>query len=228
MRSRRECGKLAGHVLATLTPRRMRRALPWIALALLVATLLAIALVDEPLARYLDEHGNAWRPTWSAGLHVVEVATGLDVWKWLAGATLLALGCVAFAIPRFRAAAALWWFAGLAHLLSRILGNELKTLFGRLRPSQWVGAEGPTFFVDGGIALPSGHVAHFLGLVLPLAVVKPRLGVPLLVIPILVGWARVATNAHFLGDVLAGAAWTTFVTWLCAIALRVGAAGPTR
>jgi membrane-associated phospholipid phosphatase len=115
----------------------------------------------------------------------------------------------------------------MVHLVARITGNQLKEAFGRLRPSQWVDHGGPTFFVDGGISLPSGHVTFFLGLILPLAVLRPRIGVPLLVVAVLVGWARVATNAHFVSDVLAGAAWTTLITWLLALVFRIGRE-PTR
>jgi membrane-associated phospholipid phosphatase len=108
-------------------------------------------------------------------------------------------------------------FVAAVHLIARLGGNRLKDVFGRLRPSQWVEHGGPTFLVEGGISMPSGHVAFFLGLVLPLAVLRPRIGVRLLIVPALVGWARVATNAHFLSDVLAGAAWTAIITWLVAI-----------
>jgi membrane-associated phospholipid phosphatase len=210
-------------VLASLTPARMRRALPLAAGALVALTVASILVIDRPLARYLAEHGHGWRPVWNDGLAVVEAATLLDVWKWAAGATLIAIGAILVAIPRTRSAGWACWFVAAVHLVSRIGGNQLKAVFGRLRPSEWIDHGGATFFADGGIALPSGHVAHFLGLILPLAVLRPRIGVPLLIVPVLVGWARVATNAHFLADVLAGAAWTTLITWLLALAFRIGA-----
>lgn len=206
--------------LASVTPARMRRALPYAALGLALATAASIAWVDEPLARYLADHGAGWRAVWNAALAVGEDVTAIDVWKWLAGTVVLAIGAVAYLVPRWRHAAVAWWFVGASHFAARLSGNELKTALGRLRPSQWLPHGGPTFFA-GGISMPSGHVAHFLGFVLPLAVVKPRIGLPLLVVPAVAGWARVADDAHFLGDVLAGAAWTTFITWLCALALRI-------
>lgn len=210
-------------MLASLTPARMRRALPFAAGVLVALTVVSILVIDRPLARYLDDHGHGWRSTWNDGLAVVEAATLLDVWKWAAGTALIAIGLVLVAIPRTSQVGWACWFVAAVHLISRIGGNQLKTLFGRLRPSQWVDHGGATFFVDGGIAMPSGHIAHFLGLLLPLAVLRPRIGVPLLIVPMLVGWARIATNAHFLSDVLAGAAWTTLITWLMAHAFRIGA-----
>src|SRR6185503_4326972 len=165
------------------------------------------------------DHGGELDPMWKGGVGAAETITGLGVWKWLAGTAVVAIGAVLFAVPRTRRHAFAWWFVGGAHLISRIGGNQLKGVFGRLRPSEWLahGGDGPTFFVDGGIAMPSGHVAHFLGLVLPLAMMRPRIGVPLLAVPVFVGCARVATNAHFLSDVLAGATWTALVA--CSLAL---------
>jgi membrane-associated phospholipid phosphatase len=206
------------------SPRRSpggRRALPFVALGLAALACVSIAWIDRPLARFLADHGASWDPLWRHGVDAAEVATGMPVWKWLAGATLLGAGAVAAALRRGSLARALW-FVGAVHLASRISGNWLKAGFERLRPGQWLerGA-GDSFFVDGGVAFPSGHVAHFLGLVLPLAVLRPRIGLPLLVVPVLVGWARVATNAHFLADVLAAAAWTTAMTVVFAAALRI-------
>jgi membrane-associated phospholipid phosphatase len=222
MRSGRAWGKLRG-VLVTLTPARVRRALPFAAAALAVVTLAAIAWLDQPVARYLDDHGHGLRAAWTRGLGVVEVAAGLEVWKWFAATVLVAAGCVLVVIPAARGAARACWFIAAVHVVGRLTTNELKGAFGRLRPSQWVERGGPTFFEDG-VAFPSGHVAYFLGLVLPLAVVRPRIGVPLLLVPVLVGWARVATNAHFVGDVVGGAAWTALVTYVGALAFRVGRA----
>ena len=202
-----------------MTSERVRHALPFAALGLAALTAIAIAWIDRPLARFLADHGASWDPLWNHGVEAAEVATGMTVWKWLAGATLLAAAAAAAALRRWTLARA-FVFVGAVHLASRISGNWLKAGFERLRPSQWLerGA-GDSFFVDGGIAFPSGHVAHFLGLVLPLAVLRPRIGLPLLVVPVFVGWARVATNAHFLGDVLASATWTTAMTVAFAAAL---------
>jgi membrane-associated phospholipid phosphatase len=219
IRIRRACDRERGRasstgVLASLTPARMRRALP-VAIAILAAlTAVSVAAIDRPLARFLSDHGGELRPMWRGGVGAAETITGLDVWKWLAGTIVLSIGAILFAIPRTRRYAAAWWFVGGAHLISRIGGNQLKSLFSRLRPTEWLagGGDGATFFVDGGIAMPSGHVAHFLGLVLPLAILRPRIGLPLLSIPLFVAWARVATNAHFLSDVLAGATWTALAT----------------
>jgi membrane-associated phospholipid phosphatase len=204
-----------------VTSEAVRRALPFVALGLAALTALSIAVVDRPLARFLADHGASWDPLWTRGVEAAEVATGMPVWKWLAGATLLVAAAAAAALRRWSLARA-FAFVGAVHLASRISGNWLKAGFERLRPGQWIerGA-GDSFFVDGGVAFPSGHVAHFLGLVLPLAVLRPRIGLPLLVVPVFVGWARVATNAHFLGDVLAAAAWTTAMTVAFAAALRV-------
>jgi membrane-associated phospholipid phosphatase len=99
-------------------------------------------------------------------------------------------------------------------------GSYLKVLFGRLRPYQllerndWSHA-----WFSGGNSFPSGHVAYFWGLFLPLACLYPKYGVPLLVVPVFIALARIDENVHFLSDVLGSIALAALMTLLGAVLL---------
>jgi membrane-associated phospholipid phosphatase len=91
-------------------------------------------------------------------------------------------------------------------------------VFGRLRPYQllehndWSHA-----WFAGGTSFPSGHVSFFWGLFLPLAYLYPKYRVPLLVLPVFIGFARIDENVHFLSDVLGSIALAAIVTLLAAV-----------
>jgi membrane-associated phospholipid phosphatase len=189
--------------------------LRWAAVAS-VMTAICIAWLDAPVARWLTQ----WEPStlWPKLLWVLELVGGLTLSRWTM-AIGLAAACVAVtAAPRWRAGALTWWFVTLVHVLTKILTAEIKDATGRLRPSQWLAHEGPTFFA-GGVSFPSGHVAYLLSLALPLAVALPRWGAPLLIVPALAAMCRVAVNAHFLSDVTGAVVWVCLLTFAIAAAL---------
>lgn len=207
-------------------------------LAFAALTAVAIAFLDAPLARWLAQ----WEPSplWGKLLTALEWPAGLQLKKrvYLIGpdflgplelnatrwAYALGLGAVALVtllVPRLRGAAPAWCFAALAHLASRLAMVELKEGTGRLRPEEWLAAGGgPTFFREDGLSFPSGHVTYFLSLLLPLAIVAPRLGKPLLLLVALVAACRVAENAHFASDVTGAVALVCLICFALAAALR--------
>lgn len=201
-------------------------------------TALAIAFLDAPVARWLAQ----WEPSpyWGKLLTALEWPAALSLEKrvyligpdflgplelnatrWAYALGLGAIALVALAVPRWRGAARAWCFVALAHLLSRLAMVELKEGTERLRPSEWLAAGGgPTFFREDGLSFPSGHVTYFLSLLLPLAIVAPRLGRPLLVVVALVAACRVAENAHFLSDVTGAVALVCTICFALAALLR--------
>jgi len=181
--------------------------LRWL-IGLSVATAVAIAWIDQPLARWIA----TFVPPRIAGtaIQVLEYAAWIEPWKWawhiaLVGATLAALR---FAPAHFRRVA----YIALVALLSRNLMGWIKSATGRVRPLEWHG--GPTFF-EHGISFPSGHVVLFAGLAVPIALAYPRAWPVLIVVPIAM-LARLAVDAHFLSDVLGGLALVV----ACCYALR--------
>lgn len=182
-----------------------------IAAAGALVTALCIAVLDAPVARALAPY-QPW-PLWSELLWGLEVVSGLTISRWTYAIALPAAGLIALLVPRWRALAVPLWLLALVHVATKLTTVELKELTGRLRPSEWLERGGAMFFVDGGIAFPSGHVTHLLSLTLPLAVVAPRLGRPLLFLPFLIAICRVAVNAHFLSDVFGAVVWVSVITY---------------
>jgi len=180
-----------------------------------IATVVSIALLDEPIAG-IGVHREPW-PIWDAVIAVGEYAIGIEPWKWL-GVCVLAAGVIATrVVPRWHAHAIAWLFVAASHLLARNVMMWGKHLTGRLRPTEWHG--GPTFFQHGG-SFPSGHVMLFGSLLLPIAVLYPRARLACCIAVAFVMVARIGVHAHFISDVTVGLALTALVTWACAAALR--------
>jgi membrane-associated phospholipid phosphatase len=202
-----------------------------------VATALAIVALDAPLARWLGQ----WEPAswwgklltvleWPAGLQLkkrvyligpIGIGIELNATRWAIALLLGAITAVSLVVPRLRPAARGWAFVFFTHLIARLAMVELKEATGRLRPSEWLTAGGgPTFWSEGGLSFPSGHVTYFLSLLLPAALVFPRWRTPLLAIVALVAACRIAENAHFASDV------TGAVALVCLVCFAVAAVLP--
>lgn len=191
----------------------MRRRLLAIAATFAALALICIVTIDQPIARWIASR-EVW-PVWDRGVALVEVATGVEPSGWI-GIAVLVGGVLATQLWWRRHARA-WLLVALTHLVSRNLMGWLKFSLGRLRPLEWLAhphSGGHTFF-RGGVAFPSGHVVLVASLVVPIVVVWPRLRW-LLVAVAFTMIARVAVDAHFVSDVLAGLALVAAVTWLCA------------
>lgn len=178
-------------------------------------TAICVAWVDQPVARAIAS-ADTWPALWDSGIAGLEYAAGIEPWKWT-GVIVLVAGVVATQL-RWRRYAYAWLLVASTHLVCRNLMLPLKTLTGRLRPHEWLAHPGGTFG-RGGIAFPSGHVMLFASLVVPFVVAVPRARW-LLGIVGFVMIARVATDAHFVSDVLAGLAVVCAVTALCEAAAR--------
>ncbi|NCT67156.1 MAG: phosphatase PAP2 family protein [Rhodanobacteraceae bacterium] len=186
-----------------------RRLLGWTALASAVLMLLGLLVLDHPLAQWLHASDLERLPLFAGGLGALDVVVGIDVWYWLAGWTVFAVGCLGLAMqrrarwPRVFLAA---WAVQVATLATMIFGKDT---FGRLRPQQVLDAGDwtqPLWFVGGG-SFPSGHTSFYFGLLLPLAAACPIrwLRALLLAIPVYVALARIDLARHFLSDVAAAA-----------------------
>lgn len=180
---------------------RAIRATAIAALALTGLTLLSILVIDEPVAGAIGRGADP--ATLSPVVHALEVATGMTVHKFFGGAVLVVAGAL-LCLWRPTPGRALL-LIGATMLVTRIVGNWLKPPFGRLRPSEALrdGVDlGATFFRDGGIAFPSGHVAWFAGLAFGVAIAWPRAAIPAFAVAIFIAASRIASNAHFVGDAL--------------------------
>jgi membrane-associated phospholipid phosphatase len=105
----------------------------------------------------------------------------------------------------------------LACALAGLVARGVKIATGRARPSvkQELGWNGPRLSSRYN-SFPSGHTAATAGFFGVLLFVRPRIGLCLLPIPILIAASRMYVAAHFLSDVVAAAVLGLFCAWLCA------------
>jgi undecaprenyl-diphosphatase len=181
-------------------------------------TALCIVTIDQPLARWLATR-ETYPDVWNQIIAVLEYPLGIEPWKWTGICVLVAASIVTLAVPRLRSYAAIVLVITLTHLLARHASLWVKTLTGRLRPSQWIKVGGDTFWREGGFSFPSGHVLLFASVIVPIVVVYPRTR-PLLALVAFIMIARVAVNAHFVSDVLGGLSVVALFTYLAAAAVR--------
>ena len=181
-----------------------------LAAAMAVLTAASIAVIDQPVARLLAQYEAS--PVWDRGIDALEWAIGLPIFKLLSAVLLVLAMLVTASVPRLRVHAPVFMLLAGTHLVSRLAMIYGKELTGRLRPHQWLELGGDTFFREGGLSFPSGHVVLFASLVIPIAVLWRRAR-PLVAIAAFVMIARIAVNAHFISDVLSAIALVLFVTW---------------
>ena len=176
-----------------------------------------IAWIDQPVARFIAQYEPS--AAWGWILDKLEWLILLPVHSLAVSVALVAAMLVTAGVRRYRGQAPAWMFLAGTHLVSRIAMNYGKDLTGRLRPTEWLKHGGDGTFWRGGASFPSGHVVLFAGIIVPLVVLFPRAR-PALVIVAFVMLARVAVNAHFVSDVIAGLALVALLTWLVAYAVR--------
>lgn len=190
-----------------------------------VISALAMAVIDRPLAGWLG--GYQALELWNTGLDALEWTIGLPLFSWVSGIVLVLGMIVTSAVPRWRFMAPAWTWISAVHILSRITTLEIKTATGRLRPYEWLAKGGDDIETFGWIkaySFPSGHVALFASIAIPLAIVvrqrHPRLAAVLLVPAVFPMIARVVQNAHFLSDVTAAITLICLIAWLAGWLVR--------
>ena len=190
-------------------------------------TMISIVAVDEPVARWLATR-DVGAALWDRALDAIEIAIGIEPWKWIGVIVIVAAMLVTRFVPRFHAHASAWLLIASSHLLARNISFWAKTLTGRLRPTEWLARGGHTFFRDGGISFPSGHVVLVASLVVPIVIAYPRTRALLALVGVVM-IARVVVGAHFVSDVIGGLALSAAVTWACAWVIdRLPAGGEGR
>lgn len=200
--------------------RHDRRAAPplllVVATALAGAAALAMVLVDGPVARLVGRYEPL--ALWDRVLLVLDTATGLEAFSHMSSIALVLGMVITLVVPRWRGQAPVWMWIAATHLLSRVATLELKLATDRLRPGAWLANGGASFFRDG-LSFPSGHVAIYASLIVPLAVAVPRAR-PLLAIVAFSMAARIGVNAHFVSDTLAALALVLVVSWATGWVIR--------
>jgi membrane-associated phospholipid phosphatase len=199
------------------------RGLAWAA-SLTVVLAQLIVLVDRPLAHYCRQYARAIHDA------AATVSTLGEAGWYLVPSLLVFL--VARFILRWPAVAARGLFVFLGVALAGLAADVLKIVVGRSRPR--------VLFTEGAYDLrplqlhadyqsfPSGHAACVVAAALTLAVIAPRYRLQFLIVALVVALTRVVIVAHFLSDVVAGAAlaWFVIVMLQRAFALHKVPLGP--
>ncbi len=187
-------------------PRFLNSRLVFWLLAASVASVASIRFIDRPVA----ELCRSLPPALPEVARYVSFAAGIPV----ATVLVLALIVAVYVNPRFRkrtqqSQQSKLFIVGTI-ILSWGVTHALKALFGRCRPELLFehSSYGFRFFSTEYTysSFPSGHTSFAFGLALALSFIRPRLRIPLLAVATLVALSRVVGGAHFVSDVIAGAA----------------------
>ena len=113
--------------------------------------------------------------------------------------------------------ASAFFFVFVSVALSGIVANVIKVIVGRGRPKllDQTGLTGfEPFTLDGTFhSFPSGHTNTAFALAIAISLLIPRWRGGLLAFASVVGFSRIVVNAHFLTDVIGGAALAVPTTW---------------
>ena len=205
-----------------------RRQLAIFAAVCAAISLISIFAFDRTLATLVHESGFENAAFFVDGRSILDVFTGrglvgthVALGQFMLGGLFIVVGLIGLAIPRLRYAARAFIFAGVVQWLTISIGWQIKEIFGRLRPFQvFERNDWSHIWFMGSNSFPSGHNTFFWGIFLPLIYAFPRLRIPLLIVPIFVGLARIDENYHFLSDVLASIALAALVTLIVGTVLR--------
>jgi undecaprenyl-diphosphatase len=105
-----------------------------------------------------------------------------------------------------------------------LINDVFKIVFGRARPQFWLAGDdsGFHFFRFGAkfASFPSGHTATSVAAAIAFSVLFPRYRWVFAGFALLIGISRIVIDAHYLSDVLGGAAVGVAVAWTILIYLR--------
>lgn len=188
---------------------RESRTVLWL-LAALAAIAVLIAFVDRPV--------NAWVAAREGiAVELLRAGTQIGNSRWyLAGLPLVAAGTLWWrgraggrTALTLDAVAGLCGYLFAAVAVSGIATNVAKFLLGRARPKLWdqedVYGLSPFAFDHDYQGFPSGHATTLFALAAGLGCAFPRLRLPLLALALVAAASRVAVNAHYPSDIVAGA-----------------------
>lgn len=128
---------------------------------------------------------------------------------------LLVLACIAvsYRLPAFAEARPVLLVVVLSFAAAALIGTLLKEILGRPRPIAELAGQLNAAVRHGSPSFPSGHAAKSMALALPFVLIVPAgsfamrlVKLALLLVASLVCYSRIVLGAHYLSDVLAGAA----------------------
>ena len=180
---------------------------------LITLALASIAGIDKPLAVYVENNLKSLDSAIEPVILYTETIFGFGISKYLFGFIAVAIGLVAY-FSKKSDLSRIFFFIGLTHIITRVVAGVLKNVFLRPRPFEWLNGN-DSDFLSVGSSFPSGHAAHFFGLLLPIVFLYRRFAW-MLILPVFVSLSRIIANDHYLSDVIASVAIAVLFTWLFA------------
>ncbi|HET8942833.1 MAG TPA: phosphatase PAP2 family protein [Rudaea sp.] len=203
-----------------------KRALAFTAAIAAALALLSVFAFDQPIAMAVHGSGIENSVFFVDGVVLLDRISGRSLLSshllsgLLLGTTLFAAGVIGLLLRRRSFSARALIFTGGVQLAVIATAWVIKHFFGRLRPYE-IFSQGhwDSMWFAGGNSFPSGHVAFFCGVFVPLLYLFPRYRIALLIIPVYVVLARIDESFHFVSDVLASAALAALITLIAATIL---------
>lgn len=189
--------------------------------------LVSIALIDQPLARFLKAHVHGevegfFKVVTRLGEAQLYLIPAGILWVAMMAASLRAASTEAR--RRWRRLSFTPAFLFLSIALSGLLGNAIKISLGRYRPrylfEQDLYGFSPFNTQWGMNSFPSGHSQAAFAAMTALMIIFPRYDAFWMLIAVLVAASRVMTTVHYLSDAVAGSWLAICVTVLLARAMR--------
>ena len=181
------------------------------ALAAVFAIAAAMVVIDAPLAEAARHV-----PHWLALIFGEVTDFGKSGWfLWPTGLLLIAISALSSqALTRFSrltlaAIAVRTSFLFIAIALPSTIVTIVKRLIGRARP--FIGEHADPFLYKQLVwrpdyaSMPSGHATTAFAAAVAIALIWPRLRIPMLIYAVLIATSRVVLDAHYVSDVVAGA-----------------------
>ena len=200
-----------------------KRALALTAAICALLTVLSIFAFDRAIAEAVHASVLASAPVFVDGTRMLDAIAGRSLLQShllsgvLLGGGLLLLGILGWLANHRGFAVRVLIFVGGVQLATIACTWVLKNVFGRLRPYEiFTHGDWSHVWFAGGNSFPSGHIAFFWGLFLPLLYLFPRWRIALLIIPLFIALGRIDMSFHFLSDVLCAIALAAFVTLIAA------------
>jgi membrane-associated phospholipid phosphatase len=160
---------------------------------------LLMRFIDRPVAHYFQVHDGAI-------FHLASLLTVFGEARWW-----LASALVVFVVARFMwrnpawAAGGLFVFASV--VVSGLVADIIKFVFGRARPELWFsdGTYGFSYlqFTAAYQSFPSGHTACATAACAALVLILPRYRLVWITTGLATGFSRIIVTAHYVSDVIA-------------------------
>ena len=168
----------------------------------IIGCLIGLLGLDRPLAEVIHSEGVDKASVLSWVLALLDLVSGKRFSNIAVAAGLIVIGVMGLIAWRHSIIARAALFAAVVQLTTDGIALLLKHAAGRLRPHiAMAGADWHHVWFAGGDSFPSGHVAYYWGLLLPVAYLFPRRWALWLFVPTIVSVLRIVLDDHFLSDV---------------------------